>query len=215
MLAIIDMDLFDVDTDGIFDGITGVGPWGSADWKALTQVNGGCPDGLAHQLNLTSGQNLSAITFTITGTDADDNVITEAVVGPNATTVESTKFFKTVTGLAASATLGANTLDVGYVDEAVSPTIPLDWRRNVPSNYFLDIDGTINVDVDHAVQDVDAPTDQHAINWINVSASLLAETADSSAFVQIAAGYTAFRMMVNSYSSGARARLYVSQPEKP
>ncbi|HVJ30913.1 MAG TPA: hypothetical protein VNA66_11445 [Gammaproteobacteria bacterium] len=215
MLALIDMDLADVDTDGIFDGITGAGPWDSDDWKPATQVNGGAPDGLAHQLNLTSGDNLGAITLTVTGTDADGNVITEAITGPAATTVESTKFFKTVTGLAASSTLGANTLDVGWVDEAVSPTIKLDWRRNVPSNYFLNVDGTINVDVDHAVENVEAVTDQHSINWINVSSSLLAETADSAAFVQIAAGYTAFRMNVNSYSSGARARLYVSQPEKP
>lgn len=215
MLAVIDMDLSDVDTDGIFDGLTGAGPWDSSDWKEATQVNGGAPDGLAHQLNLTSPDNISAITLTVTGTDADDNVITEAITGPSATTVESTKFFKTVTGIAASATLGANTLDVGWVDEAVSPTIPLDWRRNVPSNYFLDVTGTINVDVDHAVQDVDAVADQHLIDWRNVSASLLAETADSSAFVQIPAGYTAFRMNVNSYSSGARAVLYVSQPEKP
>lgn len=214
MLKVIDMDLADVDTDGIFDGITGAGPWDSDDY-AVTFTAAGMPDGLAHQLNLTSTANLSAINMTVTGTDADGRSISEVLAGPNNNTVETTKFFKTVTGLSASATLAANTMDVGWVDEAVSETIELDWRRNVPSNYFLDVTGTLNVDVDHAVEDTDLVSDQHSIRWFNVSASLLAETADSSAAVQIAAGYTAFRVNVNSYTNGAELQLFVTQPEVP
>ena len=51
------------------------------------------------QISFTSVINNSADTFTITGTDHDGQSITEDVGGPNNTTVYSTKFFKTVTGI--------------------------------------------------------------------------------------------------------------------
>lgn len=214
MLLRIDMDLSTVDTDGIFDGLTGVGPWDSSDWKMSTQVNGGAPDGLAHQLNLTSGDNLSGLTITVTGTDADDNAQTEDITGPNNNTVESTKYYKTVTDVAASATLGSNTLDIGYVDEAVSPSIPLNYERDVPSNFSLDVTGTIDVDVQFTMCDISDRlnyADQEAYQWLEPSTSLAAETADSAAAIQIASGYTAARVQVNSYSTGAELQLFVSQ----
>ena len=99
------------------------------------------------------------------------------------------------------------------MDEFVSPTIYLDWRRNVPSRYFLDVTGTINVDVDHSIADPGLFAEQSLIPWINLSASLLAETSDSTAFVEIAPGYTSARLQVNSYSNGAEVSLYVTQPE--
>ena len=207
-------DPANVDTDGLADGITGAGPWttaGSAPNKIL--LGGIVPDGLAHQLNLTSGENLSAITITIVGTDADDKVISEACAGPNQNTVETTAYFKTITSISASSTLSTNTMDVGWVDEFVGPTIELDWRRNVPSHFFLDVTGTINLDVDFLIEAVDPMPNQAAGKWVAINSSLAAETADSTAFVDIGAGYTAFRVRVNSYTDTAEFTLYVSQPE--
>lgn len=214
MLRNIFMDLSTVDTDGIFDGLTGVGPWDSSDWKEATQVNGGAPDGLAHQLNLTSGDNLSALTITVTGTDADDNPQTEDITGPNNNTVESTKYFKTVTDVVASATLGSNTLDIGYVDEAVSPSIPLNHNANIPSAMVLDITGTIALDVQFTISDLSDRalcSDQNSAVWLEPEAALTDESADSSAIVRPGAGWAYARIQVNSYSTGAAASLYVSQ----
>lgn len=214
MLAKLRYDPANVDTDGLADGITGAGPWtlvGSAPNVLL--LGGAVPDGLAHQLNLTSTANLSGINITITGTDADDKPITETRAGPNNTTVETSSYFKTVVSITASSTLGANTMDVGWVDEFVGPTVPLDWRRNVPSRYFLDVTGTISLDVDFLVQDPGALANQEAGKWLVVSSSLDDETADSSAFVEIGAGYTAFRVRVNSYTDTAEFTLYAAQPE--
>jgi len=55
---------------------------------------------------LTSTANLSAITFTIRGTDRYGNALTATIAGPNNNTVFSTKCFKTVTQVSSSATVG-------------------------------------------------------------------------------------------------------------
>jgi hypothetical protein len=216
MLKRIVLDVVDVDADGIFDGITGVGPWDSDDWKEATQVNGGAPDGLAHQLNLTSGQNLSGITFTLTGTDANDRALVEAIAGPSATTIETVNYFKTLTDVVASATLSTNTLDIGYVDDVASAIHHLAWDRNVNAKMLYTETGTVS---DFTVQFTVAdwsdqglyPTPE-AIPWITPVSGLLNETASNTAINDVPAGYTGFRCIITGYSSGAAATLYASQP---
>lgn len=208
MLAKLRYDPSDEDIDWFCDGVSGAGPF--------TQLNTATPDGLAHQVSVknNTANSHAGKNVTIVGTDADGNAISESITGPagNAT-VETTKYYLTVASVTPSATIGADTFDVGFVDEFVSATIPLDWRRNVPSHFFLDVTGTISLDVDFAIQDPGIAAEQSAIKWVVVSSSLDDETADSSAFVDITAGYTAFRARVNSYSSGAEFTLYASQPE--
>lgn len=200
------LDLADVDTDGLADGLTGAGPWTTADFEASAP-----PDGLAHQLNLTSPDNISDLTITVTGTDADDNVIEEDVTGPNAATVETTKYFKTLTGVAASATLGAETLDIGWVDEVVSRTFKLNYDSAVPAGlYRAIVTGTIDFDVEFFVADPGRYNEQGAIPSV-VDTDLDGETATVLAYIE-EMGYTGFRIKVNSYSSGAAVRLLASQP---
>ena len=74
--------------------------------------------------------------------------------------------------------------------------------------------GTISLDVDFAVQDVDG-TDEASVKWVVVSSSLDDETADSTAFVSIGAGYTAARVRCNSYTDTAEVTVYATQPEIP
>ena len=68
-------------------------------------------DLLAHQVTLTSPvqATLAGVTFTIIGTDADDNAQTETgLTGPASNaTVTSIKYFKTITTITPSATMGA------------------------------------------------------------------------------------------------------------
>lgn len=213
MLKMIDMDPDNENLTGYYSNMTGTGPF--------TMTTTASPDGLAHQVSLRndSANSKSGITFTLTGTDADGRPQTEAVTGPGASaTVESLKYFKTLSTIAVSGTLGADTVDAGWVDEVASETFPLNWRLNAPSYYFLDVTGTVSVDVQFTVSDttdVRLYTDQNAYKWFNVGSSLDAETADSTAAVAIAAGYTGFRVISRSYSSGGEWQVYVSQPEIP
>lgn len=85
--------------------------------------------------SLTSTGNLSTITFTVAGTDRFDTSITDAITGPNATTVNGTKNFKTVTSVTPSAAVG------GQVSVGSSANLETQW---VPRNQSQPV-GTVAV----------------------------------------------------------------------
>lgn len=193
-----------VDTDGLADGITGAGPWDIDDFE-----RGDTPDGLAHQLNLTSTADLAAINITITGTDADDVVISETRAGPNAATVETTKYFKTISAISAASTLGANTLDVGWVDEFVSQTIPLDSYAARPATVSLTIGGTTEIDLEDTNSNIRAGSAQDVLTWLT-DANFDGATASVGGQLTTP-GLRAMRVKAMSYSTGATVTLAITQ----
>ncbi len=78
----------------------------------------------ARQVLFTSAGDLSAITFTITGTNNQGTVITESVIGPNLTS-GSISGFLTVTQVSADAAVGT-AVTVGTSTIAYSDVVPLD-----------------------------------------------------------------------------------------
>lgn len=188
------------DTDGLVNDATGA-------TSPLTQLSTGPGDGLAHQINITSGANLSGITFTLTGTDADDVALTEAVTGPNATTVESTGYFKTVTSIAISATLGANTVDLGWVDEFVTPTVAFNWYQSEASLRTV-VSGTINYTAQQTFGVMRTRADDGPFDWSDSTDSDLvsATTSQVSTFDK---PITGLRLKANSYSAAATLALYM------
>lgn len=118
------------DTDGIANATvcTGAGPW-------VPNVASGAADGLGHLITITQAgaTDHSTKTAIITGTDAAGNPQTETGLAlPNgATTVTSTKYFKTVTSVAISATIGADTMTMGWAVGAVSP-----WAQCVEKTQY-------------------------------------------------------------------------------
>jgi hypothetical protein len=190
-------------------GLTGAGPWDTGDFTLSETA-----DGLAHQLSLTSAANLSGITITVTGTDADGRSISEAITGPNANTVESTNYFKSISAISAGATLGANTMDVGIVDEFASQTIPLEvYLTSQPPSAQVVLSGTAGFDIEGTLSDIRAsyspPPAQGDFSWVN-DANF---TAKSATLVgNLAVSYRAIRLVVNSYSSGAELELAIITP---
>lgn len=67
------------------------------------------------RVTLTSAANLSAINFTVYGYDLYNQPMTQTIAGPNANTVATTKTFKSITRVAASAAVGS-TVSVGFND---------------------------------------------------------------------------------------------------
>lgn len=183
-----------VDTDAIVDGATG-----ATTPLALNGVNAGAVanDGLAHQLNLTSAANLSGITFTIVGTDENGFSQTEAIAGPNNNTVETTKYFLTVTSIAISATLGANTVDIGFVDEFATPIVGVCSREQV--SITVSVTGTIDYTAQHTLTKLES-TD--TIKWLDSDDDdmVATTTSESSAYV---GPITGVRLIANSYTNGA------------
>jgi len=178
-------------------GLTGTGPF-------TTFTAAGTGDDTGHQTTLTSAANLSGITMVIVGTDAQGNVQTESIAGPNANTINLVKYYKTFTRITASATLGANTMNVGWTALVQTPIIPCDFAKLTGPMVIVGVGGTItftaqqtNTDVFNAAL---TPT------W----ATLGTAAATATATTQALSGTTGVRVTVASHTSGVLA-LSVSQ----
>ena len=179
-------------------------------------------DGLARGLSITdtATQDQSDSTFTVTGTDADGNAQTEAIVGPGSgATVTSTKRFLTISNITQAGGDAGDTVDIGTATGGVatSKTYPLDWYSSEAAVAQLDVTGTINMDIEVTIQNPfrkdDAPftiNDQEDLAWIN-DANFTGESADIINPLSMK-GIKAMRVVVNSFTAGAEAQVYVSQP---
>lgn len=207
LLSEIDIDPDDADTNLIAEAQT---PLDAGNLTLATTTLD-----YARQIGITSDDNDSGRTFTITGTDADGYSQTEEVTGPNATIAESAKYFKTITTIAVDAAT-AGEIIVGTVDELVTRTIPLDRVSPHAAAINVDVTGTIDVTVQQTFDNVqrlgsDYVGDSAAQNaqWLDISA-LAAKTADTTSTATV--GATAIRLKVNSYTNGAEIQMNVNQP---
>ena len=214
-----DLDPADANLTGFLSNATGAGPF------TMTTTTSG--DTLAHQVSIRNDSTTdhSGKTFTLTGTDPDGRTQTEVVTAPGASaTVESAKYFLTLTSSTVSATIGADTMDFGWVDEVASQTYPLDWRANSPAVVHVVVTGTINYDIEGTLEnpftrtidsylDNDAPftfTDQSDLNWVN-DANFTGKTATLLDDLGVE-GYRAIRVVINSYTDGAELQVFITQP---
>ncbi len=217
----LDLDLATPDPDGLADNNDSSGATLTLDGSLTSGGSFTAADGLARRLDIidTATADQSGATFTVVGTDADDRAQTEDIVGPGSgATVESTKYFKTVTSVTIASGVACGTVDMGTVDEVVSPTIPLDHYQGVAPTVQVDVTGTINYDIQVTLrnpfdQSSAAPfdnNDQEDLTWINdgnfggKSADLLDDLA--------APGARALRVVSNSHSAGAELQVNIVQP---
>lgn len=202
---------FDVDPANA--NLTGFGS--NVTGAAFTLTANDAGDGLAHQVSIKNdtANDHSGKTVTLVGTDADGHPLTEVVTGPGASaTVESSGYFKTLASATPSATIGADTFDIGWVDEVSTQTIPLNWRAQIAAAINVDVTGTIDFTVQETFDDVQV-VGQSAIQnvqWANITA-LAAKTADTASVASV--GATAIRLIVNSYTDTAEIQMNVVQPD--
>lgn len=151
--------------------------------------------GAAQLIRLTSGGDDSGITFTFTGTDTEGRVQTETVAGTNASNTDTTKYFKTITGITSSGN-PATTIVAGNLIASVSNII----RPNVnvsPTAIGLGVvlvSGTSTYKVQHSYQDARTA---HPTVWFDNSAG--AKTASSEA--TYSTPVSAIRVLVTASSS--------------
>lgn len=171
---------------------------------AFTLTASSSGDSLAHQVSIRndSATDHSGKTVLLVGTNADGKALSESVTAPaGSATVESAEYFMTLTSATPSATIGADTFDIGWVDEFISKTIPLDWRAGV-SALRITVGGTINYDLENTLSDIQFAT---TINWFIDDAAQDDETASLTARWEVTP--KAIRVKANSYSSGATLTL--------
>jgi len=216
----LDLDVDNVDPDGLADNNDSSGATLTLDGALTSGGTYTSADGLAHRLDIidTATTDQSGATFTVTSTDADGKTQTEAITGPGSgATVESTKYFKTVTSVTIASGAACGTVDMGTVDEFASPTIPLNHYSDKAATVQVDVTGTINYDVqvtcqspynnDAAPFDLD---DQEDLAWINDGnfGSKTADLLDDLA----APGTRALRVVSNSFTNGAELQVFINQP---
>lgn len=208
----LDLDPANANLTGFASNVTGA---------TFTITTTATTDGLAHQVSIRndSATDHSGKTVTLVGTDADGRAQTEVVTGPGSSaTVESSKYFKTLTSATPSETIGEDTFDIGWVDEFVSQTIPLDWRANTPPTVQVVVTGTINFDVEGTLQDIREDgadpfsfDDQEDLAWFN-DANFTAKTASLVDDLALP-GYSAIRIVANSYTDTAELQVFIRQPD--
>jgi hypothetical protein len=191
----------DDDADGFASALTGAGPWVPDE----ATVSG---DGLAHLVTISSTADLDAITFTITGKDADGFAQTEDILGPDNTTVTGVKYFSEVTDIAASETVGVETFNVGWKDTCVGPTFPLNWRQKTfQVSLGVVVTGTINVTVQHLIDDVRRAAPSTMKWWPH--STIVSKAADTDG--NYASPVSATRLLVNSLTASATVAFLVEQ----
>ena len=172
-------------------------------------------DSLAHLVTLTSPvqATLGGVTFTLIGTDADGNAQTETgLVGPaSASTVTSTKHFKTLTSVQPSATMGGLVVSIGIAAESISQCVPLEWRSIAGAAMTVDISGTINFTVEETYASPWSAA-QALLPWVAITA-FSAKVADTSGVGTVAA--QAVRLKTNTVTNGATYTWYISQAGGP
>lgn len=207
----LDLDPANASLTGFASNVTGA---------TFTITTTATTDGLAHQVSIRNdtANDHSGKTITLVGTDADGRAQTETIAGPSGSaTVESTKYFKTLTSATPSSTIGADTFDIGWVDEFTTPTIVLNHYSSNPATVQVTVTGTINYDVEATLSDPFVTTnsapfdfdDQEDLDWVN-DANFTAKTA--SVFDDLAvAGIRAIRVVANSYTDTAELQVMITQ----
>ena len=140
------------------------------------------------EVTFTSTDNLSTVTCTVIGTDANNVYQSEAVVGPNNTTVQTTNTFATVTAIEVSTvtTFTTETVDVGAAAVGIGNGAwwPLDiYTPNQVTTISCNIlaSGTATYSVQYTNEDpFDTSITQLAV--AHPTAALTGATTDQTAF---------------------------------
>jgi hypothetical protein len=180
----------------------------TADEWVLTATS--ADDGLAHLVTIRNDSitDHSDKTAVLTGTDADGKAQTETVTLPGVSaTVTSTKYFKTLLTVVPSATIGADTVDIGWSAVAISFTYPIDTYAEAACNVYADISGTINFSIQQSFADVQS--DSTYLTSFSAITALASKTADTAGQANV--GATAIRLLINSVSAGATVAMYTTQ----
>jgi hypothetical protein len=143
----------------------------------------------------TSSGNDSGITFTISGTNASGDLISETLTGGNAAAVYTILDYKTVTAVTASGA-SAGTVSIGTNGVAGSSWVRLDEYALPNLSIQAVVSGTINYTIQQTYDDPNSATNPvlpSAVNWVQLVAA-----ASASAVSNVAYQPVFVRVLVNS-----------------
>jgi hypothetical protein len=200
------------DVDGVCEA-QAVGGARSLNLNGALVSGGVAVFGQAQPVRITAAGDATGAVFTVSGTDANGQAVSEAVTGPNTSTADTTTYFKSVTSITSSAAATGN-ITVGVVAAlgAVSKALRVNREaKEFKLGLFAHvISGTLTYTVEFAF---DAPEAgyangyQSSATWRGTSGlTNLTSNAESN----IAYPVNAVRLRVTSYTSGS-IRLVATQ----
>ena len=203
-----------LDADGISANTSSAGTSVALDGALISGGVFTSSDGLGRIITIADSNTAtqSDVTFTVVGTDTNDDAISDTITGPaSGATVVSTKFFKTVSSITVSAAQGGTEkVNVGTINttlSAVSEAVPLNFYSRDAAVVSVDIGGTINFTIQQTFDSIlEVKDSSGSISWEDVTA-LASKTADTTA--QVSLGAKAVRLKVNTYSAAATAQVHV------
>ncbi len=210
----IDVDLETADLDGLASNINSSGTALVFDGDLISGGTFTSADGLGRIIVIVDSDTdtQSDVTFTIVGTNANDNAISDVVTGPGSgLTVASAKYFKTVSSVTVSAAQGGTEkVDIGTRGttlSAVSKAYPLNSRDSVAPMVSVNVTGTLNFTVQQTYSNLlENNEGSGVIVWEDVTA-LASKTSDTTA--QLGIGCRGMRIVINTYSTGAELQAIV------
>ena len=153
----------------------------------LTLTAGAASLAYPAQLNLVTSADYTGINFTVTGTDANNQVQTEVLAGPNTATVSSVLFYKSVTSIVSDGGVGGGAVSVGTSGVTSTRWVSLDTWSTGTTAIQCNVSGTVNYTVQSTLDDPNSPTNPvSAVNcvWLdsNDTAVVNASTSVQSNF---------------------------------
>lgn len=198
-----------VDRDGICAAQQAAGA-GDLTIDGALASGGAFSQSTAQQVGIYSAGNLAGVTFTVYGTGYDSSgrysaSLSDAVTGPNNSTVETTSYYLMVSRVAVSGAVGSD-VEVGPVDEAVSQIIPINRHAEFSTGLQTIVSGTINYDVEYTMCDVQGTS---TLTWAPATNM---DDATASATSAINAAHQAVRVRANSGNDAGAVTLKVVCP---
>ena len=158
--------------------------------------------GISRSVTLTSGNNLSARTFTIVGT-IDGSALTVNIAGPNANTVQTTEFFSTVTSVSVNGVVLQ--VSVGSGTTGKTDWFNSNWQQAV-ANLAIQVDviaTTVNYSFVTTLDDVQTVPYGNLVVFTPITA-MTAATTDQLAGYTIPARYS--NITINSSNGTGQER---------
>jgi hypothetical protein len=162
------------------------------------------------KVTITTADDESGKTFTITGTDQSGNGISEVITGPDTTTGTSLLTYSTVTSIVVSAAT-ADAITVGNAQSGASPWISLDPWAFPQVAIQCSVTGSVSYTVQQTLDNPNDPVSPVAaadVQWVDhPDANLVA----ASTTQQGNYGYAPLFMRVNINSGSGSVRMTVVQ----
>lgn len=164
-------------------------------------ISNGPNDRLGHKIIITNNSitDHSAKTILVTGTDYNGNYYTEVIPMPRASdTTGSAEYFMTVSSIVPSASIGSDTMDIGWYPLAAWRVRPTLYTADATVRITTEVHGVINYTIQECFENIIG--DPSLAVWENIGAftneigGVLSKNTLKS---------TGIRILINSHASMA------------